>query len=195
MDSKRIGEALQALSRAGDESAKRLFSELAADKTLYMTPTLGGKLVAIARAKGLIKAAEKEKDGGGRSSTASDAQRLMEALQLLAQNGDDEAKKTLEEAQTTRKLTISSTQAGAFVARAREKGLLKAEDPKIRNESSTRPDVQRIGQAIQVLAQNGDEEAKKTLARAATNGGRLEMTLDQGVEFVTRAKEKGLLQD
>lgn len=193
-DPELVSQALDALAKSGDQEAKDALEGAAAKGGhLEITPEQGGRFVARAKEKGLLKSDAGKTKGESESAPVTDAHLLLKALQRLTKNGDEEAKKVLEGAVANGgRLQMSSTEAGKFVARAKEKGLRTGDDAQDGNGAT---DPQLIVKAIQQLAQSGDEDAKKALAEAVANGGRLEITPEKGGEFIARAKEKGLLKE
>ena len=120
---------------------------------------------------------------------------IMEALTALVAQGDLQATKLQEDAvKNNGALEIDPLQASQIIIRARGKGLVgdKAKNPGTGTGAAV-PDMGQLVTAIQKLAESGDEEAKKCVADAAANGGKLGMTPQQAEQLVARAREKGLL--
>jgi predicted lactoylglutathione lyase len=116
----------------------------------------------------------------------TDGQVVTQALYALAAHGDEDAKKILAKAQSGGAVPMSPEEAGAIVAKAREKGLLQALPAGL--------DPRKISQAIQALALAGDVEAKAILDSAQKSGGAVQLTADQGAAFVKKAVDRGLMK-
>ncbi len=185
-DTALIGVALQALVEHGDAQAIELQDgAIKNEGRLELSALEGSQLVARARGLGLLK---DEAELGKKMDVAT-------AIQKLAGHGDEEAKKLVADASSSGgQLEMTPEQAEQLVERARSQGLLN-EKPAAGKKADASTALRDVGKAIQKLAENGDEEAKKFLDDAKANGGKLALKPEQAEQLVVRAREKGLLEE
>lgn len=189
--------ALKSVSRlaaAGDkEAAGQLDLAGRNGGAMRLDPEQCAKFIRRAKEKGLLKPEDlKGRDTAHRE--VPDPAVAVKAIQALVAAGDKEAKDTLGKAMANGgKLGLTSDQASEFVARAKEKGLLKPEDFK-KGGAAVPANQGTVVKAVEALARAGDKDAMAVLGKAATNGGRVGLTPDQAAEFVARAKAQGLIK-
>lgn len=173
----RIGEALKALVEAKDEEAVKLMEGAQANEgKMQMTAADAEKLVARAKKQGLIPAKAPE------SGIKADAENAARVLKPLAEKGDQKAKDLLQKASGNGgRLEMTQEDVADLIKRAKDQGVLPKADSAL------------IGKAIQALAAKGDADASSALEKAKANGGRLEITAEQGEKFYEKAKADGLV--
>jgi hypothetical protein len=219
IDAQELVNAIEKMAADGDADAVegKKYVDKARDSgtgRLEMPRELLGKIVTKAREKGLMKApeggggtAEPPKDEPKAEPVKPDMDRATEAIRVLAKDGDKEAQDFIDNFRKTKKLELSDDEARAFIDRAVAKNLIKPEPANPGDGDAAKtppagdkgggpaPDMERVKEAVKLLAKKGDKEARDAESRARRNKGDLGLTNEQASAMIERAVEKGLLEE
>lgn len=223
-----FSHALNYLASVGDEEAKGLIKQAQENNGQIQVTADQAKAIVDRAAKTMQNGGKLEQPAGGTAkedeekAKEEDAkplsppaeERVKKAIALLAKEGDEDAKQTIEDFKKTRKLDISDKQGWEFISRAVAKGLMKAEDgdPEVKTDEADKPkegdkpkaapedgdkekpDMDRAEEAVKALAKKGDKEAKAVIDRARRNRGEMDLSSEEATTFIDRAVEKKLLK-
>lgn len=122
-----------------------------------------------------------------------------QAVQILVDNGDQEAFDLRKKAKENGgRVEVSKEEALKFIDRAKkvaggannggDKEPEKPAEPTPEKELE-KPDMEKVKEAVKLLAKKGDKEAQAVIDHARANRGELKVTDDEGRKFIARANE------